>query len=81
MNTELASLKNNLENKFSRTQLELGKVSNLVSALDAKVSGAKKATERLKHFPKVNLKKRNQAGNLKVIPGIPKNCTTKSEKG
>ena len=57
MNTELASLKNNLENKFSRTQLELGKVSNLVSALDAKVSGAKKATERLKHFPKVNTKK------------------------
>ena len=76
MNTELASLKNNLENKFSRTQLELGKVSNLVSALDAKVSGAKKATERLKHFPKVNAKK-NQARNLKFIPGIPKNCTTK----
>ena len=34
--------------------MELGKVSNLVNALDAKVSGAKKAADRLKHFPKVN---------------------------
>ena len=54
INTEVASLRSDLETKLSHQKMELGKVSNLVNALDAKVSGAKKAADRLKHFPKVN---------------------------